>query len=298
MFQLPSPLIQLHDDLFSQKKISFFIKRDDLIHPVVSGNKWRKLKFNMQEAQNQHKKVLLTVGGAFSNHLAATACAANYFSMQSIGIVRGEELHAEANENLKQCAAYGMKLFFVSRTEYAKRYNPDFFQNFINEYQLDLNEVYTIPEGGANTLAEYGCREIIDEIQMPFDNFCTAAGTGTTARGLLSGLNENQKLLVFPALKAQDYSFLINQYNGQFEIISDYTFGGFVKTDKDLLDFMTDFYAKHQIQLDYVYTGKMLFGIFDLIKKDYFKPDSTLIALHTGGLDNAGFPNITHNFLV
>ncbi|HNL85258.1 MAG TPA: pyridoxal-phosphate dependent enzyme [Chitinophagales bacterium] len=292
MFQLPSPLVQLHDDLFSQKKISFFIKRDDLIHPVVSGNKWRKLKFNMQAAQNLHKKVLLTVGGAFSNHLAATACAANYFSLQSIGIVRGEELHAEANENLKQCAAYGMKLFFVSRTEYAKRYEHDFFSMFMKEHHLPEDEIYTIPEGGANKQAEIGCREIIDEIPISFDYISTAAGTGATARGLLSGLNENQKLLVFPALKAQDYSFLINQHNGQFEIISDYTFGGFAKTDKDLLEFMAAFYAIHQIPLDYVYTGKMLFGIFDLIKKDYFKPGSTLIALHTGGLDNAAYPGI------
>lgn len=292
MFRLPSPLVQLHDNLFSQKKIKLYLKRDELIHPVVSGNKWRKLKYNMQAAQNQHKKILLTVGGAYSNHLAATACAANYFSLQSTGIVRGEELNVNSNANLRKCVEYGMKLVFVSREVYSKRYNPDFFQNFINEYQPDLDEVYAIPEGGANELSEIGCREILDEIQMPFDYFCTAAGTGTTARGLLTGLNENQKLLVFPALKAQDYSFLINQNSKQVEIISDYTFGGFAKTDKDLLDFMTDFYAKHQIQLDYVYTGKMLFGIYDLIKNDYFKPDSTLIALHTGGLDNAAYPEL------
>lgn len=297
MFSLPSPLVQLHDELFSQKKIKFFLKRDELIHPVVSGNKWRKLKFNMQAAQSLHKKVLLTVGGAYSNHLTATACAANYFSLQSTGIVRGEEVNVNSNANLRRCVEYGMKLVFVSREVYSKRYNPDFFQNFINEYQPDLDEVYAIPEGGANELAEIGCREIIDEIPISFDYICTAAGTGATARGLLSGLNENQKLLVFPALKAQDYSFLINQNNEQVDVIADYTFGGFAKTDKVLLDFMAEFYAKYQIQLDYVYTGKMLFGIYELIKKDYFKPNSTVIALHTGGLDNAGFPKITYNFL-
>lgn len=290
MFQLPSPLVQLQDELFSQKKISFFIKRDDLIHPVVSGNKWRKLKYNLHEARKQNKKILMTVGGAFSNHLVATACAANHFSFRSIGIVRGEELTVNSNPNLKICEEYGMKLIFVSRTEYAKRYEADFFSMFMKEHHLPEDEIYTIPEGGANTLAEIGCKEITDEIQIPFDYFCTAAGTGTTARGIYAGLNEHQKLLIFPALKTEDYSFLINSKNSNVEIISDYTFGGFAKTKPELLEFMTTFYNKHHILLGYVYTGKLLYGMYKLVQKDYFPRGSTIIILHTGGLDNGGYP--------
>lgn len=289
MFQLPSPLEELHGNLFSEKKVRVFIKRDDMIHPIVSGNKWRKLKYNIQQAKLEGKNTILTVGGAFSNHLVATAAAANEFSLKSIGIVRGEELNQHSNSNLKNCTDFGMQLVFIPRSQYAKRYDVDFFETIMAAHNWPASEIYSVPEGGANILAEKGCHEIVDEIEIPFDYLCTSAGTGATARGLLKRLTPKQQLLVFPALKTNDYSFLMGESKEGYAVFRDYALGGYAKKTPELVQFIRQFYLDHKVELDYVYTGKMLYGVMDLIQKDYFTKGSTLILLHTGGLVNGGF---------
>jgi 1-aminocyclopropane-1-carboxylate deaminase len=279
----PKSILQLMDDeLFEFKKVKVYIKRDDLLHAEISGNKWRKLKYNLIEAERQGKTQLLTFGGAFSNHLAAVAAAGATFGFGTVGIIRGEELHPASNKTLKKAAQDGMKMIFVSREAYrdkeqlAKTYSQNHF---------------VIPEGGNNEWAVAGTAEILPEIvvqlgQQP-DYVCVAAGTGATAAGIAKSVAGGVQLLVFPALKIPAESVL-NQpfYPLQFhsKIMADYHFGGYAKYDKILLDFMQYFEQKQTLLIEQVYTAKMLFGLYDLIQKNYFRPHSTIVAIHTGGL--------------
>ena len=282
---LPSPLVELKGQLLEEKKINVFVKRDDLIHHIVSGNKWRKLKYNLEQADLQGKKQILTFGGAFSNHLIATATIGQLLGYKTIGVIRGEE-PAELSDTLIDCKKMGMKLLFVSRNEYKNKDDPD----FIDSLASDFGNYYLIPEGGSNDLGSFGCKDIVEEIEIEFDFICCAAGTGTTAAGVLNALTK-ENLLVVPALKGGDFlkeevlAFENNKLKeDQLHFFSNYHFGGYAKVSQDLIDFSNTFYLNYQIKLDLVYTSKLFYGIFELISRDYFKKDSKIVLLHSGGL--------------
>ncbi|MEY2869293.1 MAG: hypothetical protein RIR01_1776 [Bacteroidota bacterium] len=264
--------------------ISITIKREDLLHPVVSGNKFRKLKYNLLQAKTENKKALLTFGGAFSNHIAAVAFAAQGQGLQSIGIIRGDELgdKIESNPTLQFAQECRMQLEFVSREDYRLKKEPSFLKNLEQQF----GDFYLVPEGGTNALAIKGCQEILTPEDSSFDYICCAVGTGGTISGIINSALPHQKVLGFPALKGdflQDEIRIFVQ-NENWELITDYHFGGYGKVNEDLIRFINQFYIENQIPLDPVYTGKMVFGVMDLIQKNYFPAHSNILLIHTGGL--------------
>ncbi len=285
---IPSPLEKLN---FPTRDLSIelYIKRDDLIHRDISGNKWRKLKYNMEEAKKSGTDTLLTFGGAFSNHIRATAAAANMFGLKSIGIIRGEELSEQSNENLEFAVRQGMKLYFLDRTTYFYRNQDGFIDKIRDQFNLPLDNLFIVPEGGANESGALGCGEILQEINIDFDYIITACGTGTTFAGLVNALSGNRKAIGISVLK--DSSTIWKNIEAitskSCDLVEDYHFGGYAKKNAELIDFITYFQKINQIPLDYVYTGKMMYGLMDLIEKGYFKPKSRIVALHTGGVANA-----------
>ena len=264
--------------------ISVTIKREDLIHPVVSGNKFRKLKYNLLQAKTENKKTLLTFGGAFSNHIAAVAFAAKENGFESIGIIRGDELGDKIAQNatLQFAQECGMKFEFVSREAYRLKNES----SFLERLKLKFGDFYLIPEGGTNELAVKGCQEILTDEDREFDYICCAAGTGGTISGIINSALPHQKVLGFPALKGdflQDEICIFVQ-NENWRLINDYHFGGYGKVNEELIAFINDFYNTNQIPLDPVYTGKMVFGVIDMIQKNYFPAQSNILLIHTGGL--------------
>lgn len=279
-------LLQKIDDAFlKEREINLFVLRLDLIHPFISGNKWFKLKYNLEEARKQKKNRLVTFGGAYSNHIIATAAAGKEFGFKTIGIIRGEELSEGDNSGLQFAKDCGMELHFVSREEYRKK-DASFLPAV-------TDDCYILPEGGTNELAVKGCSEISSLINIPFDYICCAAGTGGTIAGIISSLNASRKAIGFASLKASNYfekeiKKLLDHCQidklANWQINYDYHFGGYAKKNEELLNFISDFKSNHNVQLDFVYTGKMMFGVFDLIKKNYFPKGATVVAIHTGGL--------------
>lgn len=264
--------------------ISVTIKREDLIHPVVSGNKFRKLKYNLLQAKTENKNTLLTFGGAFSNHIAAVAFAAKEQGFQSIGIIRGDELRdkIEANPTLQFAQECGMQFEFVSREAYRLKNES----SFLEDLKQQFGDFFLIPEGGTNELAVKGCQEIFTAEDSQFDYICCAVGTGGTISGIINSALPHQKVLGFPALKGdflQDEIRIFVQ-NQNWELINAYHFGGYGKVNEDLIRFMNQFYKDNKIPLDPVYTGKMVFGVMDLIQKNYFQAHSNILLIHTGGL--------------
>lgn len=292
-----SPLQQLHDELFVEKGVEVFTKREDLIHEHIQGNKWRKLKYNLYEARLNKQNTLLTFGGAYSNHIYATAAAAKHFHFKAIGIIRGEEPQIKS-ETLQFAASQGMELFFMDREMYRQK---DEAEN-IESLRVQIGDFYYIPEGGTNVHALEGVEEIISEIEIPFDFICTPVGTGGTLAGLVAGLRGEKQAIGFSSLKGKDtltqnVHELVKSYTGvdftNFSINFYYHFGGYAKTKPDLIEFVKIFKHKFGIQLEPVYTGKMFYGLFDLIQKDYFPKGSRIVALHTGGLQGlSGFPEL------
>lgn len=282
-FQLPSPVQQLKSSFFTGKGIELWVKRDDLIHSEVSGNKWRKLKLNMELANSQGLKTILTFGGAYSNHIAATAAAGKLLSMRTIGVIRGDE--GFENETLTKAKENGMQLYFVSREKYKSKTELLFQEELKDQF----GDFYMIPEGGANELGVQGCEEILPELDCGFDFIAISAGTGTTASGICRSL-KSEKLLVFPALKGG--SFILDEMKRycnaaqlqKVQLQLDYHFGGYGKTKPEQLAFSNDFNREYDIELDKVYTSKMMFGLFDLLIKDFFKYGSKILAIHTGGV--------------
>ncbi|MGL1887447.1 MAG: pyridoxal-phosphate dependent enzyme [Reichenbachiella sp.] len=290
--QSPTPLVRLDNNIIHNKNISLFIKRDDLIDPEISGNKWRKLKYNLIEARTQGFKKLLTFGGAFSNHIAATAAASKKFGFESIGIIRGDELNADSNTTLAKAHQDGMSLKFITRSQYQERDNPYWISALQKEH-----DAYIIPEGGSNELALKGVQEVVNEIDVPFNIICSAVGTGGTVAGLASALHDEQKVIGFAALKGEKYlhdevSKLLNGEINNYEINHNYHFGGYAKFNPELLDFIQSFNKEFNIPLDPIYTGKMMYGLMDMIATGQFERGTTIVALHTGGLQGiAGFNN-------
>ena len=266
------------------KGISLVIKRDDLIHPFVSGNKFRKLKYNLLQAKAENQSTLLTFGGAYSNHIAAVAYTGKENGFQTIGIIRGDELgdKIESNPTLKFAQECGMHFEFVSRETYRLKTEA----TFLEQLQQQYGSFYLIPEGGTNAFAIKGCEEILTPDDASFDYVACAIGTGGTISGLINSVLPHQKVLGFPALKGEFLQDEIRKFvrHENWELITDYHFGGYGKVSPDLIDWINRFYAQTQIPLDPVYTGKMVFGILDLIAKNYFPENANILLIHTGGL--------------
>ena len=279
---------QLNDCLLKKKEITLAVKREDLLHEHISGNKFRKLYYNMIAAKEKGYDTLLTFGGAFSNHIAATAAAGNEYGLKTIGVIRGDELGENLAETLAKnptlafAHSQGMQFHFVSRQNYRYKTEPD----FIAELFKLFGSFYLVPEGGTNELAVKGTEEILTPEDEEFDYVCSAIGTGGTIAGIINSAFPHQKILGFPALKENFLHQNIAKYthSDHWQLIRDYNFGGFAKINKDLVDFINMVYTLHNLPLDPVYTGKMLYGIIDLIKKDYFPKGSKILAIHTGGL--------------
>ena len=271
-------------DFENPYKIELYIKREDVLHDEISGNKFRKLKYNLIEAKKIGFTKLLTFGGAYSNHIAAVAAAGRDYGFETIGIIRGEELQGKYLENptLKKAFENGMQFSFVSRTQYRDKTNPD----FLVELKQQFGGSYVIPEGGTNEFAVKGCEEILTADDELFDFICCAVGTGGTISGIINSLQPHQKALGFPALKGDFLFDEINKYakNNQWDLVTGYHFGGYAKINEQLKQFMSQFYKKYLITLDPIYTSKMFFGVIDLISKGYFKPHSKILLIHTGGL--------------
>ncbi|WP_242134587.1 1-aminocyclopropane-1-carboxylate deaminase/D-cysteine desulfhydrase [Aestuariivivens marinum] len=264
--------------------VRLYIKREDLLHEFVSGNKFRKLKYNLKEARKKGFQTLLTFGGAYSNHIAAVASAGKLMSFKTIGVIRGEELYdkIERNPTLMFAKECGMKFKFVSRQTYRLKTA----ETFLKELKEEFGTFYFIPEGGTNALAVKGCEEILRETDFDFDYICCAVGTGGTISGIINCSKPSQKVLGFPALKGsflhKDICKFVTQSN--WGLITDFHFGGYAKINLDLVEFINGFKKDYGIPLDPIYTGKMLFGVMDLISKGFFPEGSKILAIHTGGL--------------
>ncbi len=275
-----------HIDLpfLHEKGVTLHIKREDTIHPLISGNKYRKLKYNLLEAKKQGHHTLLTFGGAFSNHIAAVACVGKEQGFKTIGIIRGEELENSwpNNPTLQLAHEQGMRFHFVSRSDYRCK-NDD---SFLEKLETRFGKFYLLPEGGTNDLAVKGCEEILTESDAQFDVVCCAVGTGGTMAGLINATTPYQNVVGFPALKGDFLKEDIAKFvqNDRWKLVSDYHFGGYAKADRDLVGFINQFRDETGIPLDPIYTGKMLFGIFDLVKQDVFPKNTQILAIHTGGL--------------
>lgn len=282
--------IQLKSQFFEQKGVSVYLKPEYLNHRTISGNKWWKLKYNLEEALKQKAKTLLTFGGAYSNHIRATAAAAKEAGLASIGIIRGEEVRP-LNDVLTFAKACGMDLHYVSREDYRGKTEVD----FIDRLQHQFGDFYLIPEGGTNQLAVKGCEEWGKQLLVShdFDFLCLPVGTGGTMAGLVCGLAGEKKIVGISVLKgggflAHEVEKLIESQTEKtytnWSVNADYHFGGYAKTTSELIELMTSFEEMFQIPLDHVYTGKLIFGVMNLIRSDYFKAGSTILILHTGGI--------------
>jgi len=283
-----TPIQLIQSAFLSKARIKLLVKREDLNHPFVGGNKWWKLKYNLEEARRTGCQKLLTFGGAFSNHIYATAAAAKACGVESIGIIRGEE-RLPLNSTLAFAARQGMQLHYVSREAYRKKAEPEFIENLKKKF----GDFYLIPEGGTNRWAIKGCAEWAQQLrEIKFDCLCLPVGTGGTIAGLVSGLS-GRNVVGFAALKNADFlsdevRSLVLDYTGKefpnWRIETQYHFGGYAKSNKELQDFIQSFEQENGIALDQVYTGKMMFGILDSIRQNKFDRETTILALHTGGL--------------
>ncbi len=267
-----------------EQNIKLSILREDLIDPQISGNKYRKLKYNFLEAEKLGYAEILTFGGAFSNHISATAAAGKRHHIKTIGIIRGEELKDKIDENptLKFAKDCGMDLRFISREEY--RLKDD--ENFLADLKNKFPNAYVVPEGGTNNLAINGCKEILYDLCDQYDYIAVAIGTGGTIAGLIDAAKPHQKIIGFPSLKGD---FIQNDVeklseNRNFTIFNEYHFGGYGKVNDELINFVNYFKKSTKIQLDPIYTGKMVFGVLQLIKNHYFSNYSKVLMVHTGGL--------------
>lgn len=277
-----SPVHQIKNKLFDEQGLEVFIKRDDLIHPIISGNKWRKLKYVLQQARTENKNHLVTFGGAYSNHLLAVAAAAAKFGFKSTGIVRGEEV---TNDTLFLCRLHGMNLIFTDRESYRDK------SAFFIKYFADNNDAFFIDEGGASAEGAKGCSELVGELTQSYDHIFCACGTGTTAAGIINGIQQHRLPTIFnaiPVFKNGDFiraeidRFLTQ--SADYELHTAYHFGGYGRADNTLIAFIKQFVAETGILIEPVYTGKMLYAIYDLAAKQYFKPGSRILAIHSGGI--------------
>ena len=282
VLRLPSPLTELADDRLADCGVRLWLKRDDLIHPDLPGNKWRKLTHNLQAAAAGGHRTLLTFGGAYSNHLRATAAAGRYFGFDTVGVVRGEE-HRPLNESLAYAERQGMRLTYLDRATYRRKTEPDVLAGLAARF----GPCYVLPEGGSNGLAVRGCAELPAEITEDFDVICCACGTGATLAGIAAGLRPRQRALGFAVLKGdfldrevhrlQQEAFGTDTRNWSLD--RDFPFGGYAKRTAELDAFIADFQARHGVTLDWVYEAKMMYGLLRRITTGTFAPGSTVVAV-------------------
>lgn len=288
-----TPIEQLENPLYEGAGVQVFIKREELNHQEVSGNKALKLKYNLLRAKEQGHNTLLTFGGAFSNHIYAVAAAGKAFGFKTIGIIRGEK-HEPLNSTLKFATSCGMQLQYVTREDYRKKKEDP----FIAELKDRWGKFYMIPEGGTNALAIKGVKEMVQSITTSYDYYCVAVGTGGTMAGVTLGAPGSAKVLGFSSLKGnfltKELHYLFEQLNERpstkWEVVNDYHFGGYAKVKPELISFMHSFEQRHKLLLDPVYTAKMMYGLHDKIKRGHFPEGASILAIHTGGLQGrAGF---------
>jgi 1-aminocyclopropane-1-carboxylate deaminase len=280
----PTPIQEIHDPLFEKAGVRVFIKREDLNHPYVSGNKWWKLKYNLEEAIKLKHNTLLTFGGAYSNHIYATAAAAQELGLKSIGIIRGEET-LPLNDTLAFAKSKRMQLHYVSRETYRKKSESVFTENLHRQF----GEFYLIPEGGTNTLAVKGVTEFAQTLGNDFDYLCCAVGTGGTLAGLINEFRGEKSIVGFSVLKGGNFlkteieNLLPTKYTN-WDLLTEYHFGGYAKTTPQLNQFIHAFNTNTNILIEPIYTGKLFAGVYDLISNGYFQKGSTIFVLHSGGL--------------
>ncbi len=286
----------LSGPLMTENKISLSIARLDKIHPVLSGNKLYKLHYFLEEALLNKHKAILTFGGAYSNHLAATAYACKIFGIRSIGVVRGENTSIH-NHTLKQCIENGMELYFLSRIEYNNKDSREIKETLKNKF----GDFLLIPEGGYHPTGALGAELIMQKLKHKNPtHICTAIGTLTTVAGLLLGSTSNETIIGIPVLKSmidleKRIHYLCHDKNiNKLVTFDNYHFGGYAKKTNELILFMNELYKQYNIPTDFVYTAKMMYAVFDKIKKGYFAEGSKIICLHTGGLQgNLSLPAST-----
>ncbi|MDZ7991781.1 MAG: 1-aminocyclopropane-1-carboxylate deaminase/D-cysteine desulfhydrase [Nostoc sp. EfeVER01] len=296
----PPAIQKINSEIARHAGVDMYVLRLDLMHPWVNGNKWFKLKYNLLEAREKNFTTLLTFGGAYSNHIYATAAAGNLFGFRTIGVIRGEE-KLPLNPTLSFAVQQGMQLVYLNREMYRQRNTPA-----LQEYlQQRFGEVFIIPEGGSNLNGVRGCTEIIIGDAIAFNHICVACGTATTLAGIALSLDQTQRAIAFPVLKngaflAQEIETLLTNYltsglpapytsPASWELVCDYHFGGYAKVNDELLLFSRQFTQEHGVPLDYVYTAKMFYGVMDLLKQGFFCKGDRLLLVHTGGLQgNAG----------
>ncbi len=288
----------LNNLLFNKRNVTVSMLRLDKIHPIVSGNKIFKLHYFLAEAKKSIHKKVITFGGAYSSHLAATAFACNEAGIQSIGFVRGEK-PLKLSHTLLFCIENNMNLEYLDRSSYKKINDADFLKKLTNTY----GEHTLIPEGGFSQQGTNGAAMVGNYFdKKKFTHVCCAVGTATTFAGLIMAVKNKTDVIGFSALKilydinARLAKLKIDQAN-KYSFIEDYHFGGYAKKTPELISFMNLFYDNNKIALDFVYTGKMMFGVYDLIEKDYFSAGSKILCIHTGGLQgNKSLPEGTLNF--
>jgi len=279
----PTPLQKIEDKITKTYQVNLYTKRLDLVHPFISGNKFYKLKHNLINAKRLKFNKLLTFGGAFSNHIHAVSASGKILGFETIGIIRGNELNEKSSKTLEFAHSNGMELHFVSREDYRKK----------DEIASKFSDVYVIPEGGTNQLAVEGIKDI--EIEKKADFICTSFGTGGTSAGLLEKYGKKSKIIAFSSLKIKPEEVRyeirkLTQNNSENLIVNtDYSFGGYGKFDNSLKEFILNFEDENHIQLDPVYTGKMMFGVYELIKNRFFSVEQTVIVIHSGGLQGRNF---------
>lgn len=287
LFDISNAVIEvLNDELFLQKRVRLSVLRLDKIHPVVSGNKLFKLHYFLDEALRSSHKTILSFGGAYSNHLAATAFACASLKLKSIGIVRGEQ-PTRLSPTLQQCLKDGMRLKFISRQKFAEKESEEFMLSLQNEFGH-----YTIvPEGGYHPSGADGAALIMNLIGQDHSHICTATGTATTLAGLLKAAAPSQTIIGVPVLKGisdieERIKYLLGDKTSlkNLQLLPGYHFGGYAKKNDALIGFMNECWQQYHIPLDFVYTAKMFFGIIDCIRNDHFPPGSNILCLHTGGL--------------
>ncbi len=285
-----SSLTNVCDPFLRQHKTELWIKRDDLLHPIVSGNKWRKLKYVLHHALLNNNDSIVSMGGQYSNHLHALAYIGKVLNVTTTAFVRGEK-PKHLNPTLKDCHEWGMQLKFISRSSYRELRD-------VCKIPMQQPNEYWLPEGGAVKYALQGIAKIIEEINIPFDVLCVPCGTATTLAGLIDTVQKRKIVIGFAALKGrsfleQNVQKLLKRHimtDNSWLINHDYHFGGFANTQPELINFIHYFQKQTGIELELVYTGKMLYGIYDLIEQGFFRAGQRIIAIHTGGLQgNRGF---------
>lgn len=281
----PTPVQEIEDEKLLEAGVRLLVKREDRNHPLVSGNKWWKLLYNLQEAQQLGKKTLLTFGGAFSNHIYATAAAAHELGIKSIGLIRGEAT-LPLNATLRFARQQGMQIEYVSREAYRRKADPEFEDDLCRKY----GDVYILPEGGTNALAVRGCEAFAKILQeVPFDYVVLPAGTGGTMAGLIGGLDTSKRVVGVSVLKGDFLKEEVKQWltgrnTPPWSILTDYHHGGYAKTTPALIDFIRTMENHHALPLDQVYTGKMMWAIMQEVERGFFERGTTILAIHTGGL--------------